>query len=535
MSDYINNKIIEYINENFTNITTISIFQNEIDNIINNLENTVCSIPYPYPSGYNINGINKIKSGIDFSYLIPNLFRSCYSKDSLKIPNICPTFIYINKSTHFFPLLESENIIKSFLYFNFPVNINSYNSNNNFLEDILKFKYQLYKKKYNTTYGSYTNPLDLYNEIYSSNSMLSQLLTFSNYLSESNYAVNNSVNINTFNIPWDFTYNCLCYSGFLDYTYITGNNNYDYNITNSYANLIYTINNLNYNIDNIDIFLYDLITKNNFNTLLKYVKSVFEDILIQLQYYISGKNYCEKDYMNISYIPNLLNLYKKFYNNQISTYKKSLKSTSIVNINPQRITIKNYSQFFDNVYTTESGNYYIKYFLLNGINGPDSIMIFSDKEDWKVSTNDPINYYYFYLNINYPSGVQLYNIYLDSDTPYKTYQYLDDFVIDFNAYFQSYKGTGIQYNIESDKNLNWGNYPSGGEFLYGLDYPNNQNICYINSYYYKVINQDKLTLNYIIYLSLQTYSPYSYDIANSISEETSGYGVALIIYQNFND
>ena len=262
MSDYINNKIIEYINENFTNITTISIFQNEIDNIINNLENTVCSIPYPYPSGYNINGINKIKSGIDFSYLIPNLFRSCYSKDSLKIPNICPTFIYINKSTHFFPLLESENIIKSFLYFNFPVNINSYNSNNNFLEDILKFKYQLYKKKYNTTYGSYTNPLDLYNEIYSSNSMLSQLLTFSNYLSESNYAVNNSVNINTFNIPWDFTYNCLCYSGFLDYTYITGNNNYDYNITNSYANLIYTINNLNYNIDNIDHYV-KLVGKNN--------------------------------------------------------------------------------------------------------------------------------------------------------------------------------------------------------------------------------------------------------------------------------
>ena len=537
MSDYINNKIIEYINDNFSNISGYATLKDEIDTIINNLENTVCSIPYS-SSSYNINGVNEINTGIDFSYLIPNLFRSCYLKDSLIIPNICPTFIYVDKTTNFFPLLENENIIKSFLYFNFPVNISSYNSNNNFLENIFKFKYKLYKKKYNTTYGSYTNPLDLYNEIYSTNSMLSQLLAFSSYLSNSNNAVNNNVNINTFYIPWDFTYKCLCYEGILNDTYIASNKDYDYNITNSYANLIYVINNLNYNIDNIDNVIYDLFIKNNLNTLIKYVKIVFEDILIQLQYYISGKYYCEKDYMNISNIPNLLSLYKKFYNNQINTYERSLKSTSIVNIIPIKVNIIDYAINFYSVYTIETGNYYIKFFLLNGIDGPDSIMIFSDKEDWEVSTTDPINYYYFYLNINYPSGVSLSNIWLDSDTPYKKYEYIDEFVIDFNIYFQSYKGTGINYNIESVKHLNWGNYPSGGSNPYGtfgLSYPNNQNICYINSYYYTVINQDKLTLNYIIYLSLQTYSPYSYNIIDQKSEEISGYGVALIIYQNFND
>ena len=535
MSDFINNKIIEYINENFNNISDYSILKNEINEIIDNLENTVCAIPYPSFSSYNINGVNEINSGINFSYLIPNLFRSCYLKDSLKIPNICPTFIYVNKTTRFLPLLESENIIKSFLYFNFPVNISSYNSYKNFLEKIFKFKYELSKKKYNTTYASYTNPLDLYNEIYSSNSMLTQLLAFSNYLNSSHNAINSNLNINTFYIPWDFTYKCLCYEGILKDTYIAGNNDYDYNITNSYANLIYVINNLNYNIENIDLFIYELIVKNNFSTLLKYVKSVFEDILIQLQYYISGKYYCEKDYMNISNIPVLLKLYENFYNNQINTYKRSLKSTSIVNIIPQRTNITSYAENFNNVYSLENGKYFLTFFYLNGITGEDAMLFYSNKEDWTVSTTEPIYYYYFYLNINFPSGVQLNNIWLDSDTPYEKYVTLDEFVTAFNIYFESYEGTGIDYTIESVEHRSWGNYPCGGYYYYGIEYPNNQNKAYINSYYYKVINQDKLDLNYILYLSLQTYSPYSYDIINDISEETSGYGVALIIYQNFNN
>lgn len=535
MSDYIDNKIIEYINENFSNITDYANLKDEIDNIIDNLENTICSIPYPSLSSDNINGVNEVNSGINFSYLIPNLFRSCYLKDSLKIPNICPTFIYVNKTTRFFPLLENENIIKSFLYFNFPVNISSYNSNNNFLENILKFKYQLRRKKYNTTYGSYTNPLDLYNEIYSSNSMLTKLLAFSNYLSQSNNAIINNITINNFYIQWDFTYRCLCYDGILNDTYIAGNNNYDYIITNSYANLIYIINNLNYNIENIGIILFDLITKNNFSTLLKYVKSVFEDILIQLQYYISGKYYCEKDYMNISNIPNLLNLYKKFYNNQIDTYKRSLKNTSIANIIPTKINIIDYSNEFFRIYSFKTEYYYVKFFLLNGVDGQDSIMIFSDIKNWKVSTTIPPLFSYFYLNINNPSGVKLSNIWLNSFTPYQKYKYLDEFVLDFNLYFESYKGTKIDYTIESVKYLNWGNYPSGGSGFYDINYPNNQNICYINSYYYKVINQNNLTLNYIIYLSLQTYSPYTYNTITEESEEISGYGVALIIYENFND
>ena len=549
MSDYINNEIIEYINENFKNITDYDILKDEIDIIINNLEKTVCAIPYPSLESYNINGINETNSGINFSYLIPNLFRSCYLNDSLKIPNICPTFIYKTSTTRFFPLLASENIIKSFLYFNFPVNITSYNINNNYLEKIINLKYQLYKKKYNTTYGSYTNPLDLYNEIYSSNSMLTQMITFGNYLSSSNNAMNMNININTFDIPWDFTYKCLCYEGILDDTYIAGNNNYDYNITNSYANLIYIITNLDYNTENIKLFIYELFIENSLKTLLKYVKSVFEDILIQLQYYISGKDYCEKDYMNITNIPTLLKLYKKFYNNQITTYKKSLKSTSIVNITPKKITILDFANKFFFIYFNEIGNYYVKYFTLNGADGPDALIFFSNIESWVVDipVTETIIFYYFYLNIYYPSGVQLNNIYLDSDNPYTTYVYLDDFVTDFNIFFQSSKGSGITYpKIVSNKYIyaqgtsasdirTTGNYPGGGTLAYDPNvYPNSQNFCYINSYYAYGAGSE-LILSYTIYLSLQTYSPYDYDDATGTSTETSGYGVSLILYQNFNN
>lgn len=459
MSGYIDikkveNEITEYINQNFTNIPGYDTLKNEIDIIINNLEYTICAVPYPSFSSFNINGVNENNSGINFSYLIPNLFRSCYLNNTLKIPNICPLFIYVDTTTRFFPLLADENIIKSFLYFNFPVNINSYTASNNFLEKIFKFKYELYKKKYNTTYASYTNPLNLYNEIYSRNSMITQLLAFTNYLSNSNNAVNNNININTFNILWDFTDKCLCYEGIIDDTYIAGNNNYDYNITNSYANLIYIINNLDYNIEDIDVFTNKLIIKNNINILLKYAKSVFEDILIQLQYYISNKDYCEKDYMNITNIPTLLKLYKNFYNNQINTYKKSLKSTSIVNITPKRITIYEFATKFYFVYFNEIGNPLVKYFTLNGVDGPDALIFFSNISSWVVDipATETIIFYYFYLNIYYPGGVQLNNIYLDSDNPYTTYVYLDDFVTDFNTFFQSSKGSGITYpKIVSNK------------------------------------------------------------------------------------
>ncbi len=540
MNDYINNKIIEYIKENFENLTNYNALKDEIDIIINNLENTVCAIPYPDISSYNINGINEINSGINISYLIPNLFRECYLNDSLKIPNICPTFIYETSTTHYFSLLANENIIKSFLYFNFPVNINVYNSNNNFLEKILRFKYQLEKKKYNTTYASYTNPLNLYNEIYSPNSMITKLVSFINYLTNSNNAINNNVNINNFYISWDFTDKCLCYDGILNNTYITGNRYYDYIITNSYGNLIYILNNTDYNLSNIDVLIFELLIKNDLTTLLKYVKDVFEDILIQFQYYISGRYYCEKDYMSITNIPNLLYLYKKFYNNQITTYEKSLKSTSVVNIIPETISILNYARLFSSVYLTEEpDHYYVKYFPLNGSNGPDALIIYSNYTyfDWFETIVGPISFYYFYLNITYPSGVELSNIYLTSSTPYKKFEYLDEFVVDFNLFFSSSAGSGIDHPkieyekiIYTDDGRTTGNYPGAGVLPYiEGTYPNSQNFCYIVRYYAKVLDHPVLVLNYIIYLSLQTYSPYTY------GNEVSGYGLALILYANKND
>lgn len=532
MSEIINNEIINFINTNFTNLLQNNSIKSEVNYIINNLKKNICYIPFPELISYNINGIANDNNGIILSYLIPNLFRQCYINDSVNIPSICPSFVYINTTTHFIPLLIDEKLIKSFLYFNFPVNISVYNnnSNNNFLEKIIRLKYELLKKKKNTTYQSYTNSIVLYNEIYSYNSMLSQLISFNNYLTNTNYSVNNDITTNIFTVLWDFTNKCLCYDGILNDTYITGNNYYNTVIQNSYGNIIYLINNINFNADNIDLPIYKYFLKNNLITLLKYVSEVFQDILLQFKYFISGEEYCEKDYMNIEILPELLRLYKNYYNNQLYTYTKNLKSTSVANIRPTTISITIYFAKFDVVYLIENKDmFFIKAFFLNGSTGIDALSFYSNVKIWTLplTITSPIIYSYFYLNTINPSAVNLENIWLESPDAYKTYEYVNDFVTDFNIYFEK-NATGIIWNIVSKTFTNRGLYPAGGKKTYNASiYPNNQNIGYLNYYYHRTI--DVNNPQYIIYLMLQSYSPYNY------LTESNGQGVAALIYINYNN
>jgi len=115
MSEIINNDIINFINTNFTNLLQNNSIQSEVNYIINNLKKNICYIPLPELTSYNINGIDNDNNGIILSYLIPNLFRKCYINDSVNIPSICPSFVYINTTAHFIPLLIDEKLIKSFL------------------------------------------------------------------------------------------------------------------------------------------------------------------------------------------------------------------------------------------------------------------------------------------------------------------------------------------------------------------------------------------------------------------------------------
>lgn len=137
--------IINFINQN-PNVGYLEI-QNEINNVLDNILPELCYVPYSNLNNYYIDGFSNNNTVLNFSYLIPNLFRKCYMANTLLIPNICPTFVYNSRTFEFIPVLIDENLIKSFLYFNFPCNIHDYDPSNNFLKNIVDLSYNIDKKK----------------------------------------------------------------------------------------------------------------------------------------------------------------------------------------------------------------------------------------------------------------------------------------------------------------------------------------------------------------------------------------------------
>jgi len=233
--------------------------------------------------------------------------------------------------------------------------------------------------------------------------------------------------------------------------------------------------------------------------------------------------------MNIEILPELLKIYKNYYNNQLYTYTKNLKSTSVANIIPSTISILKYFQKFDTVYLKENPDeHFIKATALNGLTGIDAMSFYSNIKNWLLPNNLGINYNYFYLNTTYPSAVSLTNIWLQTPDAYKEYEYVSIFIDEFNNYFSSSSGSSINWNITTKTYPKYGLFPAGGTKTYIPDlYPNNQNIGYLNFYYHPTV--DIIEPQYIIYLMLESHSPYNY------LTENNGYGVALIIYTNYNN
>ena len=512
--------IIEFVNKNF-NTSTFQDLLSDIEYILNNLLESICYIPYSTINIFTINGILGSQNLVDFSFFLPNLFRSCYMNDQVYIPNVCPTFIYLSSTTNYFPLLIDENLIKSFLYYNFPANIDNLNQYNySFLNNIIQLKNNIGKKVKNTTYGSYTPVINIYNQIYSSKSMLSQLISFNNYLEISNSADNSSEIINSFTLIWDFTEICITYTNSVLDTYIEGNNKNNLVVNSSYANLIYTfkniINNKIINIDNYDTYILNLFYKNNFFIVLKYALEVFQDILLQIEYYIQGFYYCEKEYMKISNIPTLINLYKKFYENQIYTDSKAIPKTSIINIIPKTTNIQYYiNEFIIVYYDSVPLQYETKQILLNGIDGADALLIFSNipNSGWSYPQTI-IEFTYYYINIGNPSAIRLYNI----NKTTLTFTDVIDYIFYFNNEYPY--NTYIAKQIES---ISYGGiYPEGGTAI------SPQNIGY--KYSYTTSDQQ---LKYLIYHTLESYSPYDPSLWTTINPET-GIGLSLIYYTNYN-
>lgn len=470
---------------------------NELENLFDNINENSCSGFFKTPSNYTISGISTGNIYSIFSYLIPNLFRLCYAQEKISIPSVCPTFITEKNITNHLPIILDINIVKSFLYFNFPSSINfNKNQTNDFIKQKFRQNMIIDTKKRNITYGSYSLPNDFLIYIYNDYSLLIQLKNFYNYLISSL----TDKTINSFNLIWDFTQLCKYYSK--NNSYIVGNDSSNNIFNQLLADNIYTIYNDINNIygtkgllSPITVFLIN----NNIFTILNAANQVFEDVLNEIDYYICSKKYCKKKYMNRNNIPELLKIYNNYYKNQVYTNSKGLVNGNISNVISNQITIQTYVKEFIKIYKeTYINRYFIKtvYFDKN-----NALVFFGNFSDWTGTVPGIAEYWYFYIDINNPSAVELFNM----NTSMVPYTSVSTYTTYFNALYIISNPTYV-----ISKNINYNNsglYPDGGS-----DYTSSENfgILYFFTNNIGVIKS-------IIYETLQSFS----------SSTTYGIGVSL--------
>jgi hypothetical protein len=432
INDYISN----LLNENNKDL------ENEVNDVFNNLVEGTCYRNFTELTATSIIGPNDILKIIDYTYLIPNLFRKCYLQDTTIIPNICISNVEDYKVIKYFPYLLEEKYIKSFLYFNFPASYTNYNNMNSFLNNIINLKSYILKKSRNTTYGSYTPGNILYDSIYSSKSMLSQLLFFNNYLNINNLSENNSKINNSFNILWDYTTGCVKNAAGNTFIIEIYNNNNIINqstafninyIRYSYFNKFIPPNDFN---NNEILYVY----KSNIYVILEYALEVYQDIVQKFNYLIRDVEYCDKDYMNIKNIPILVKLYNIYYKNQIYSNNNGIPLTTVNNVIPKYITINTYINKFKSYYNSNMSGTVIKSILLNNNEG----FVFCCKNKvYNRLTIKRSDYLYYYINIYSPSAIEVYNFWgTVNPTPDYTGIPINQFINDF-----LYTGTTIGNNL----------------------------------------------------------------------------------------
>ena len=467
--------------------------ENEINAILNDNNPNSCCQKFEESTSYSVNGVSDILKIIDFTYLIPNLFRKCYLYNPLPIPNICIKYAISSDTVQYLPILLEENLIKSFLYFNFPVNIQYYNNLSTFVNSVINYKDVIYQKSFNATYGSYTPGTILYKYIYSTNSMLDNLLKFNYLMSYNSNRTYGQLITCPYTVLWDYTTGCVTTKNYIVSVY--KNNNVITQTSFDILNYLrYTFFNefLNSNINQNEILL---IYKSNIYKILDYAEEVYADIISLYDSIMKGTDYCYKDYMNINNLPLLMKLYNNFYNNQIYSYNNDLPVSSIISLVPTTITIQQYI------------NNFIKYFNDNNLGKILNTVILNENEAfifcYKFTT--PINpatikvndYLYYYINVSYPSSIQLSRYWgQDVATPYYNGKPLSDFVSDFfngttghTSYLTTVKATS--YSLIK-------NYLNGG--LYLINSP-----PYEKGQVYYVYNDIAQTsLNSKVYLTFST-------------------------------
>ena len=325
--------IIEYTN-NYNNGTLC--YYTSVNRIVPTINGLSFLSSYTFPSMINM--------------LIPDLFTICmtskYDTDAEKLINLqntCPIYSLsttglndfgkqiqsLSIKTNYQKTIE-PNLIKGFLYYNFT---------SDFTKDISKTVRTMPLEKYIEKYiyinqpvtndSKFTSPMTIFSQIYSPDSLLVQLVNFSNKLQEITPVTKNGTNVCEYYIPWLFTYYCV------------GNNNntlLPYNNFNSdktlyglqYSDLIY-LSDMNSSLKtlliNVGIYtsdskLTDILAVANIFKIIEIALEVYNNVLEQISYILQKKTFIYYEYENPIILFQCINLYYNYTQNE--TYLLSL-------------------------------------------------------------------------------------------------------------------------------------------------------------------------------------------------------------------
>ncbi len=294
---------------------------------------------------------------ISINLIIPDLFRKCFARDPVSFnkssPIVCPSYSRMPLDivtdmkysyNFFFQKLIDENFIKGFLYFDF-----SSNPKNMTINDIpaffLKFRYynSVPSETIYQNQDNFYSVTQVFDQIYSKDSLLVQLLNLDKQLKESSKDGVNNTNLPPFRIPWISTYSCLSEeslpSNFIPYNNIFAEKDSNFKNSLEYSDLLY-LNAARDNFQSIsdqfsnfleDITIGEIVKKNNIYTVIELAKEVYNEIIKELNSLLSDKSYNYPEYTNFLTLIECLNIYCNYVQNESKLLGLSSLDVSIEN------------------------------------------------------------------------------------------------------------------------------------------------------------------------------------------------------------
>jgi hypothetical protein len=330
---------------------------NEVNSLLNNTNTNYSSCSYtpneliitPTTTGLsflaNYNFLNIV------NMLIPDLFLECttasYNNDAdrlIYLQNSCPIYTFTTSGISFYdkPIdsvnitLNFQNIINveliaSFFFFNFTTD---YRINTSQIERLFSLEERviayLADKPPNNS-SKYTNPQTIFAEIYSTDSILVQIIEFSNKLNDVLGVNKNGTNICTYSIPWLFTFNCLGNVNNVLIPYNSFNSNkslfaFEYsdlfylsNIRNSISTLLEAVYKYNQNKN-----LFNILKKSNIFNIIEIALAVYNNILQQISSISSNKTFVKETYQNPENYIACLTLFNNYIQNETFLQNQSI-------------------------------------------------------------------------------------------------------------------------------------------------------------------------------------------------------------------